>query len=649
MSPSKHPPTLSSSSIPPSIRDRQPLPGSASCLSLSEFLAEDHPELNASLASTALHRPSSTHLSTTSTSSRPNIDDILARCASVASKLAFNRGSEQTGFDLNTRDSRSSTTREVMVEVSGDLRETHEALMRCLYAPEDEIRDARGAEAENSGYRWSPSGEQLKGLYGKTVDENEDDEGDMARTSGETEYGVATLAQMRGGGLQEFFGLKKRPSEEKSLPKRPDIISRPSDAFKGPDELSKPASQPLEQPQIAPMVLQSSRIQRVQQMESLGPPSMSFSLGSSSLADSGRTASIVPESTIASFYMGPQRRPDTLHLSSNSRVSVCDFPSTQSPSSTKKHSEALPSKHSPANSDRSESTVHNAPLTVELPTTELQEPWDDNSPTIKPLVDETRELHLEEISSVGMRQVGPGEVRKLGSPMHSPIRDAWDSDGKSPSSPGRHDSSQPPSSRYGMDPQTMFFAPQSREDLPRSVAGSLRKNRRPVGQRPVTSRPPPPVTEQNIRPYLFPPGTALSSGFAQPTDDRLAPEMPEVNPSNYSIWHGGGHLSIAPEDSASEAGRKDQQRVPNAIQAQKYPTQHPSKRDKFLSGGALTEVGEERHEMVEGAKEKSEDRFRDEVRRVWSSYQARMRMISGDPMKTPAEKEKVRVNMFSGA
>jgi hypothetical protein len=115
----------------------------------------------------------------------------------------------------------------------------------------------------------------------------------------------------------------------------------------------------------------------------------------------------------------------------------------------------------------------------------------------------------------------------------------------------------------------------------------------------------------------------------------------ETIPSNRSVWQGGNHLSITPEDSASEVWVKEHPRAPEAAQSQLESKQHRGRKTKFPTGEALPEVGEG-HEAKGETKEKSEERFREEIRRVWSSYQTRMTMINDDMEKTPGEKEKVR-------
>ncbi|KAJ4357915.1 uncharacterized protein N0V89_002492 [Didymosphaeria variabile] len=663
-----HRPVLSSTPSLPFIPvdEAVPLDEPDSYLSLAGFLAEDHARSRTFTTTTSSTGPSTVLSPKTETSTHYNIDKILARCSIAASKRAFNRQLHETDLEWRTRRTHSPNTRGAMVEVSGDLRETHDALMRCLYDPGelgDQIEEVREEEGKDNAYRWRPSEEQL----GRVSWRIEDGEGQMeSPTNGVrsgSEVSEATIVHMRGGGMQEFFGLK-RPSDAKSLPQRPEIISRPSDAFDQTERPNGAATIPgprcFEGPQATLVRPRDSQLLRVQRMEKLAPPSLFSSDGLSETADSGKTASIVPEGSIASFYVGSQTRRGTLHASSDSRdsrVSVNNFPSPP-PSSTGGHNEPYPRKLSTTGSDRSESTVRYSSSTVEIPTTNLQEQWNSGSPSFKPLRGGVRGIYADEDSTNERRGEETSTVRKLGSPLQSPIRDirdrifaddwsadswnrypqelgkpqAWsvasDSPGnpevESPSSPSHQSGSQPPPSGYIQVPQTELVVTPTRGDLRKSIEGSLRKHRRPIEQSQVAN-PPLRVTDgQNGRPYLFPPGSALSSDIALPPDTRA--------PSNRSVWQGGSHLSIAPEDSASEAGARAQ------LRAQTGSKPHRGREAKLFPGEALTEVGES-HETEEEAKEKSEERFREEIRIAWGNYQTRMRMINEDVGKPPEEKE----------
>ncbi|KAL1612489.1 hypothetical protein SLS60_000716 [Paraconiothyrium brasiliense] len=490
--------------------------------------------------------------------------------------------------------------------------------------------------------RWMPSEEELARISRKTED-NREERGEIPTRGvrGGLGVGEETVVHMRGGGIQEFFGLK-RPNDTKSLPQRPEIIRRPSDAFDRtgrPSEAAiNPGTQCFEGQQATLVRPQNSQLLRVQQMKKLAPPSLFSNEGLSEMADSGKTASIVPEGSIASFYVGSQTRPATLHASSDSRdsrVSLSYFPSPP-PLVAGDHNEPFPEKPPTTGSDQSESTICYWSPTVEISATELQRQWNSGSPALNPLRSETNGVRTDKDPTNERRGEENRTVRKLRSPLQSPIPDARDrSQVESHSSPSNQSGSQSPPSEYLQDPQITFVGTPTRGDLGRSIEGSLRKHRRTLGQSQVANPPQHPTAEQTGRPYLFPPSSALSSDIALPPDIREATETMNAEPSNRSVWQGGGHLSIAPEDSASEAGVRAQ------LRGQTGSKQHRGREAKLFPGEALTEVGEG-HETEEEAKEKSEARFRDEVRKAWSSYQTRMRMINEDMGKTPNEKERVR-------
>ncbi|KAL5447799.1 hypothetical protein PMIN06_007344 [Paraphaeosphaeria minitans] len=645
------PPTLSNSPSPsPSLPSllSYPLHDDASAyLSLTDFPTSPH------TASPPSTRPSTAPPVESQMASQPcadSFDGIAARWAAEASKRAFARRLHEPGLA-----SHSPTAGDGMVEVSGALRETHDALMRCLYAPggvEGEMEEDKGdgGEKGEGGYRWSPSGEELERVYGRGKIAAKREE--QKRTRSESVAGERTVVQMRGGGVHEFFGLKRKVGEAESVePGRPAIISRPSDAFdhtgrarvgvvipgRGFEELRTGASGP-----------QDSRLLRVRQMGRPAPRSLHPNDGRlSSMAGSGKTASIAPEGTIASFYIGDRSHPGTLRASSDlrdSRVSVSDFPSPPPSSAGGYDDGTLAQKSSSTRSDQSGSTIRGVSLSVELPTTEQEQR--DNTYR-EPSIRGPHRKAVDEYSGEGEEGGEPHTVHKLGSPMQSPVRDTvntrsrCDRSFSTSSTPSYQGGSSPPSSGNVEDPQTTFFAPISPTSLGRSTVGSLRRNRRPFGQSQKAERPLPSVDEQDSKPWLFPPGGALSSDLAPPLHNPTASETTGVDPSDGSVWQGGRHLSVAPEDSHSEVLERKHLQALKAARAPTALRRHHGGKTELQNGEALQEVGES-YETEGEAKERTEERFRDEVRRVWSHYQTRMRIINEDTERTPEDKDRVR-------
>ena len=101
--------------------------------------------------------------------------------------------------------------------------------------------------------------------------------------------------------------------------------------------------------------------------------------------------------------------------------------------------------------------------------------------------------------------------------------------------------------------------------------------------------------------------------------------------SHRSLWNGGDHLSLAPGDSPSEVG---------ALRAGQAALRHGVERG-LVAGTAHGLVEETREVYDPRAKTESEDRFRDALRRMWSTHQTRMRLISEDATKTGEEKKAV--------
>ncbi|KAL5380356.1 hypothetical protein DPSP01_007930 [Paraphaeosphaeria sporulosa] len=152
------------------------------------------------------------------------------------------------------------------------------------------------------------------------------------------------------------------------------------------------------------------------------------------------------------------------------------------------------------------------------------------------------------------------------------------------------------------------------------------------------AKPPlPSVDEQDSMPWLFPPDSALSSDSALPLHNPTATETTQVDPSDGPVWQGGSHVSVAPEDSHSEVLERKHLQVLKAVRALTELKQHRDRKTELQIKEALREVGEG-YESEGEAKDRTEERFRDEVRRMWSHYQTRMRIINEDMEKTPQEK-----------
>lgn len=560
-----------------------------------------------------------------------SFDIVLARCASMASKRARER--EQQGKGAGKR---------------GDtpgVRGAHGALMGCLYGREIEVEEVR----EEKSFRWRPSAEALEKVC---VTETRGGAQEDKRDAGSSEMGVGV--QMRGGGLPSLnlnlnvFHLKRRGSNATS---GPEIIARPSDAFDHTGRARLDVVVPgrrveeLDLRSGSSSGVQDSRLLRVRQMERLGPGSrVESEVRLSSLAGSGGTASIVPEGTIASFYMGERSRAGTLGSEGDvggGRVVEGWFEGLPE-LGLGGIGDGLASKASPAWSYRSESTVRGASPPVELSTREVEE--ERTMPIRKPSVGTQSQEIDDELLDTGLETREPFAVRRLGSPMESPIRasaDSWSESIKSSSLPSYQSGSHPPSTEYVEDPQTSFFAPQSATSPGRSVVGSLRKNRRPLLSQ--TAAPVlPPVDEENPISSLFAPVSALSSDIALSLQQNTAAsEMTGADTSGGSAWKGGDDTSIAPEDSHSEVfERRHLQRLED-VRAQTEPKQHRGRKTENHNEEGLQEVGEE-YETEGEARERTEERFRNEVRRVWGHYQTRMRIINEDMERTPEEKERVR-------
>lgn len=499
------------------------------------------------------------------------------------------------------------------------VRQAHEAFVGSLYGDGgmEEVR-----EEKDMGFKWRPSAEDLTRVCGVETSGGAQEE----KKSGSNGQ---TSVQMRGGGpMSKLFSLKRRASTAKTGPARPEIISRPSDAFDNTGRVVVPGWRYEElETRPGPSGVQDSRLLRVRQMEKLVPGSRVSSEGRlSSLAGSRKTTSIVPEGTIASFDMGERSRPAS-EDASGAQV-LLGGSMAPLPSGFVRHDDGLPQKVPPAWSEGSESTVHG-----ESPMRDLH--VQHNMPPRKPSIGGPSQEINTELPEVEKEEEGEPSVRRLGSPMQSPIQAITDSSSEPARLTGipRYQKISSLSSSGSVeDPQTTFFAPQSA--ISPSVAGSLRRKRRPLLSQAV-GPPLPPVHERDSRPPLFAPGSSFLQIATLLQQNTVASEMADT--SGGSVWQGGNEGSVAPEDSHSEVmERKHWQQLPRTDSQV-----HRHSETEELDGEGIQEVGEG-YETKREVKERAEERFRDEIRKVWSHYQTRMRMINEDVERTTEEKERVR-------
>ncbi|KAF1973187.1 hypothetical protein BU23DRAFT_640909 [Bimuria novae-zelandiae CBS 107.79] len=595
--------------------------GSDTGLSLADFLTQEDAQSHSSLSTI---RPS-TALGAHVDSVRAE-DISLTRAESVANRRdSFDRRLNESDLDWRTRAVHSPVARQVITEVSEDLKQTHDALMECLYATESAGGEENGKEV-GEGYQWKPSLEQLQEVYESTEspqDAEEAGDDDVKKSLSER-----TIVRLRGGGMQEFFGLKRGPREYSTQPQRPQIIRRPSDAFSrvvGRGSVGTtvgPSAAHSELIQNSPPRAQDPRLRRLQQSDMLKPPSFISNVGSNATAGYGRTASIVPEGSVASYNMGFQTRPGTLYKHADAdepRASISDFPKVPPPPVSGGRSKRLLKKPSLALPDQSAYAAHGVSSPVELPTNDTNEQWSSGN-RLAPSPEPEPE-HAEEL----------GPVPKLRSPMQSPVKSSWRNFSRPPGSPNTVSASEAQGSGYNKEPQNTFFVPQRHGNLEHSTVGSLRKNRRLLGQSQVSVSSLSLVEEHYAESNRLTQGTPLQPDPDLSLEDSAEPWTMGADRSHRSIWYGGDHLSIVPGDSASEVG------VGNAPQARQPAPK--SRKAKLLPGGTLAEL-EEREDFEEPrAKERSEDRFQEEIRRVWTSYQTRIRLIHEDVMKTEEEKK----------
>lgn len=495
--------------------------------------------------------------------------------AVVSRRGSFDRRLGETDGDGRARNVHSPVARKVMAEISDELKETHDELMRCIYAPEElgEGKVHVGKESMASDeYRWRPGKEHMEAVCGRAGADVEEEEGEEEEEEdveqkqrkvdgtriemdvGPTSWGV----RLRGGGLQEFLGLKNRPEDADNLSQRPRILTAPFDApsqveGSGPGQIATGSFAPGPLP--AGGRSEDARLRRLQPPDMPKPTSFLSKHGSGSFNSVGRIASIAPEGSVMSYNQG---------------LETMD--------------------------------VH------ELPATEER-----------------------------VRERGP--QRQLGSPMQSPVKNSWYNFSRRPGSSSVVSGAEASSSGSQEDTQTSLFARQGYEALRGSTTGSLRRNRRPIGQGQMTSVPLLPVQEQNAESSRMPPNNNVIPDGNPTRISQVESEAMGPDQSNRSVWHGGDHLSIVPGDSITEVGVSDAWRAQQMDLKRNQKVALPEN-----SLAVLEERAEKKQDTVdsrERAKERSEDGFREEIHKAWGNYQTRMRMINEDVERSEDEKERV--------
>lgn len=501
----------------------------------------------------------------------------------------FDRRLHESDLHWRMQSMHSSVAREVITEISGELKGTHDALMKCLYS----TTEPKDTNARNTGEpRWSPSNEELRG-QGTANQKEEVYSGGIERLMlsndrSNDEVRQSAVVSLRGGGVQEFFGVAKSRVPP-SAPQRPQLISRPSEAF---DEAENQGSSntPISSPArviptipTMPMGSQGSRLRQLQQSNMLRPSSLVSIDGSHSFSGYQRTASIVPEGSVASYSMGFQNPPVTMHeleASEESRPQIDHVSQVPIPLAHESH-EPLPGAASTRKAE-------------EFRTSERKE-----------------------------KNLAPGPM--LGSPMESPAQSTWRNFSRPPTlgsvaSTGYRAEDLDGISDPQDEPRKTFFAPEGHAGVARATPGSPQKSRHGS-----------PVRWQNMVTKLLDPNTAVPSDIHRSSWLTTDINKMTADGSHRSLWNGGDHLSIAPGDSPSEVG---------AVRAEQAALKRRIERG--LMAGVVRGRVEERMGVLDPqAKVESEDQFREAMRRMWSTHQTRMRLINEDVTKTGEEKKVV--------
>lgn len=210
------------------------------------------------------------------------------------------------------------------------------------------------------------------------------------------------------------------------------------------------------------------------------------------------------------------------------------------------------------------------------------------------------------VSSGTEREKG-GPIQELASPMESPRRSTWRNFSRPPTSSVLSEGSKLESCVSGSTGgHGTFFAPGRCEDVERK--SSLDHSGAPRSPPQILPTSPAP---SNKDPTTLPP--------SHPPLPRI-PDPTRPHPGNHSIWDGGSHPSIIPDESPSEMA---------ALRAQHEASLR--RKDAFA-------IGDDPR-----ARERSEERFRERLLGMWNTYQMRMKMIREDGGKTGEEKRAVSV------
>ncbi|KAJ4294620.1 hypothetical protein N0V90_008311 [Kalmusia sp. IMI 367209] len=571
-------------------------------------------------------------------------------------RLASKRGSlDRKPWDIDF-DYRTLVARKVSEEVNDELRDAHEALMRCLYSP---ITMGAGVNGEQDrkeaahGFKWTPSMEQLRTIYEINEDGDEEEERGRSRERrdgierDQTTLQVGAL-RMRGGGLQERLGpkcgLKQSDSRHfKEIQRsqgvfRPLNISRDSSGFFRPT--ADHSTRRLQKPGAASSSRKLLQLQQLQRLDRLAQPSFNLKDNSSSLTDSFGSYLVADSSNVESWLSRPDHKEDEQPLVH------ADFAQLPPPLTSEGRNKPLPRKPSRSESrsrSRSQSegsvrTVRGETSPTQSRTTVWRRPGNivDDSFDVPP--GSSRNVRNNVLGAAPNKYKERSPQRELGSPMQFPDRmepNSWNDYGASFESSIGDDSTQVPFTAGWKKPQGArqgkYFAPFEISELGRRALESLRKNRDSTCQTNSDDNLAS-MDGQTAGDMLFAPGSLKTSPIDQAMPWPLSPSIDdpaesrtlERERSGGTIWQGGSYSSIAPEDSTSQVSvGQDQQ------------TRHDT--NKIVPNQNFTEVGEQ-IANVGRVEENSEKLFRDRVKTLWDNYQTRLRMLHDDVAMTPEGK-----------